>query len=70
MENFNGSIELNGSQLMGLYKEFNKLGLNLGHDYPCMRELFREIEDKVLSDERLVIMLEEITKIQFTVNND
>ena len=45
MENFNGSIELNGSQLMGLYKEFNKLGLNLGYDYPCMRELFREIED-------------------------
>lgn len=45
MENFNGSIELNGSQLMGLYKEFNKLGLNLGYDYPYMRELFGEIED-------------------------
>ena len=45
MENFNESVELNGSQLMGLYKEFNKLGLNLGHDYPCMRELFGEIKD-------------------------
>lgn len=50
MENFNRLIELNGSQLMGLYKEFNKLGLDLGYDSPCMnypymRELFGEIED-------------------------
>lgn len=50
MENFNRSIELNGSQLMGLYKEFNKLGPDLGYypsrmNYPCMRELFGEIED-------------------------
>lgn len=50
MENFNRSIELNGSQLMGLYKEFNKLGLDLGYghpfmNYPCMRELFGEVED-------------------------
>lgn len=45
MENFNRSIELKGSQLMGLYKEFNKLGLDLSYSYPCMRELFGEIED-------------------------
>lgn len=45
MENFNRLIELNGSQLMGLYKEFNKLGLDLCYGYPCMRELFGEIED-------------------------
>lgn len=32
--------------------------------------IITEIEDKVLSDEGLVIMLEGITKIQFTVNND
>lgn len=45
MENFNRLIELNGSQLMGLYKEFNKLGLDLSYGYPYMRELFGEIED-------------------------
>lgn len=45
MENFNRSIELNGSQLMGLYRELERLDPDLGQDYPCMRELFGEIED-------------------------
>lgn len=47
MENFNRSIELGGSQIMGLYKELSRLDPDSRCDCPCLRELYGEIEDLI-----------------------
>lgn len=47
MENFNRSIELGSSQIMGLYKELSKLDPDSRCDCPCLRELYGEMEDLI-----------------------
>lgn len=47
MENFNRSIELGGSQIMGLYKELSRLDPDSRCDCPCLRELLGEMEDLI-----------------------
>lgn len=47
MENFNRSIELSGSQIMGLYRELDRLDPDSRYDCPCIRELLGEMEDLI-----------------------
>lgn len=47
MENFNRSIELGSSQIMGLYKELSRLDLDSRCDCPCLKELYMEMEDLI-----------------------